>query len=125
WMSCRTGIFRVRKADFNALDRGQIKALPCISFGRNDGLPTVQCNGVAKPSGWKSRDGRLWFPTIRSVVAVESRVKTNDRPPPVAIEEVIVDRKSLQRSLDTPKFARGTTLAAGIGGRTAGSTLEI
>lgn len=96
WMSCRTGIFRVKKEDFNALDRGTITALPCISFGRNDGLPTVQCNGVAKPAGWKSRDGRLWFPTIRGVVAVEAQIKTNEKQPPVGIQEVIVDRKVLK-----------------------------
>ena len=99
WMSCRTGIFRVRKEEFNSLDRGLIKSLTCTAFGKSDGLPTVQCNGVAKPSGWKSRDGRLWFATIRGAVAVESRIKTNEKPPPVAIEEVIVDRKIIQPAL--------------------------
>ena len=93
WMSCRSGIFRVARRDFELLDRGAIQSLTCTAFGRSDGLPTVQCNGIAKPGGWKSRDGRLWFPTIRGIVAVEPGVKTNDRPPPVRIEEVIADRK--------------------------------
>ena len=67
-----------------------------MAFGKADGLPSVQCNGVAKPAGWKSRDGRLWFPTIRGVVAVEPDIKTNQRPPPVAIEEVLADGRPLQ-----------------------------
>jgi signal transduction histidine kinase len=121
WMSCRTGIFRVKKEDFNSFDRGSISTLPCTSFGRNDGLPTVQCNGVAKPAGWKSRDGRLWFPTIRGVVVVEAQIKTNDKPPPVAIEEVIVDRKMIQRASsrkpethNTPGKNSFTTTQAGL-----------
>src|SRR6185295_4364595 len=95
WMSCRTGIFRIKRDEFDLLDRGAIKRLSCTAFGKSDGLPTVQCNGIAKPAGWKSRDGRLWFPTIRGVVAVEPGIKTNDKPPPVIIEEVVVGGKSV------------------------------
>lgn len=93
WMSCRTGIFRVNKKDFDALDHGDTKTVACTVFGKSDGLVSVQCNGVAKPAGWKSRDGRLWFPTIRGIVAVDSRIKMNDNPPPLMIEEVLADRK--------------------------------
>src|SRR5207253_1708983 len=93
WMSCRTGIFRVSKKEFDELDQGKVKGLTCIAFGKADGLASVQCNGVAKPAGWKGKDGRLWFPTIRGVLAVESRIKTNDKPPPVFIEEVLADKK--------------------------------
>jgi ligand-binding sensor domain-containing protein/two-component sensor histidine kinase len=93
WMSCRTGIFRVARKDFDAVDRGTTKTVTCTVFGKSDGLVSVQCNGVAKPAGWKSRDGALWFPTIRGVVAVDSRIRMNDKPPPVVIEEVFADRK--------------------------------
>ncbi len=91
WMSCRKGLFRVRKKQLEDLDRGARKGITCTAFGRGDGLPSVQCNGVAKPAGWKGQDGRLWFPTIRGVVAVEPGLKTNGRPPPVLIEEVTAD----------------------------------
>jgi ligand-binding sensor domain-containing protein/signal transduction histidine kinase len=95
WMSCRKGIFRVSRKHLDDFDRGVTRAISCTAFGRADGLPSVQCNGVAKPAGWKGRDGRLWFPTIRGVVSVEPGIKTNERPPPVAIEEVIADGRSL------------------------------
>jgi len=98
WMSCRKGIFRVRKADFDSLDRGDVKTVTSIAFGKADGLATVQCNGVAKPAGWKARDGRIWFPTIRGVVAVDSRIETNDTPPPVVIEEVVANQQNLRRN---------------------------
>jgi len=88
WMSCRRGIFRVSRKELDQIDRGEIRFVHSTVFGRVDGLASVQCNGVSKPAGWKSRDGRLWFPTIRGVVALESNLKINDRPPPVLIEEV-------------------------------------
>jgi ligand-binding sensor domain-containing protein/two-component sensor histidine kinase len=107
WMSCRSGIFRVRKRDFDDLDRGKLKALTCFVFGRADGLASIQCNGVAKPAAWKGRNGRLWFPTIRGVVEADSAALPlqNERPPPVVIEEVKVDGKTVEdriwRSDDT------------------------
>ena len=85
-MSCRRGIFRVNRKELDAIDQGTIKAAHSIVFGKVDGLASVQCNGVSKPAGWKSRDGRIWFPTIRGVVAMESNIDINDRPPPVVIE---------------------------------------
>ena len=96
WMSCRKGIFRVSRKQLEELDAGARTNLSCTAFGRADGLPSVQCNGVAKPAGWKSRDGRLWFPTIRGVVVVEPGIKSNEQPPPVLIEEVIANGKWLR-----------------------------
>ena len=96
WMSCRRGIFRVSRRELDDFDRGKIPRLNCTVFGREDGLETVQCNGVAKPAGWKSSSGRLWFATIRGAVAVEPRIKTNDQPPPVQVEEILADRQLLQ-----------------------------
>jgi len=98
WMSCRRGIFRVARKELDDLDRGTIKVATGTAFNKADGLLSVQCNGVAKPGGWKGRDGRLWFPTIRGVVAVDSRIKTNEKPPPVSVEQVLADRKAVPRS---------------------------
>lgn len=114
WMSCRKGIFRIKKAELDQLDRKTIEIVNCAVFGKADGLVSVQCNGVAKPSGWKARDGRLWFPTIRGVVAVEPRIKTNHKPPPVVIEAALADQRSL--SWDAAKSPEPTlTIAPGRG----------
>ena len=99
WISCRRGIFRVSRQELDDLDAGKIQHLNCTVFGREDGLETVQCNGVAKPAGWKSSSGRIWFATIRGAVAVEPRIKTNDQPPPLQIEEILADRQMLSPAL--------------------------
>ena len=95
WMSCRKGIFRVSRRELDALDRGDVTQINCVAYGKADGLVSVQCNGVAKPAGWKGREGRLWFATIRGAVAVDSRIKANYRPPPVVIEEIVADQTIL------------------------------
>ncbi len=94
WMSCRRGIFRVALKELNEFVPGKSTAIECTAFGKADGMESVQCNGVSKPGGWKGKNGRLWFPTIRGVVAVESSIVANDKPPPVLIEEVLSDRKA-------------------------------
>lgn len=115
WMSCRKGIFRVSRREFDELDAGEIKELNCVSFGKADGLVSVQCNGVAKPAGWKGRDGRLWFPTIRGVVAADTKIKTNEKPPPVVIEEITVGQRVLRPDGLTGTHQPQLTIAPGRG----------
>jgi ligand-binding sensor domain-containing protein/signal transduction histidine kinase len=126
WMSCRNGIFRVRKQALDELDRGKLRQVTCTVFGKADGLASVQCNGVAKPAGWKDRQGRLWFPTIRGVAAVESRIKTNENPPPIVIEEVFADRQPIAQSkLSTNATPTGRAVATQSLLPTPGSALKI
>lgn len=107
WMSCRRGIFRVSRHELDEIDRGIIPSAHSIVFGKVDGLASVQCNGVSKPAGWKSRDGRIWFPTIRGVVAMEARININRHPPPVVIEGVRAGREPL---VLPPRTADGSQL---------------
>jgi signal transduction histidine kinase len=58
-----------------------------VSYGRSDGLPTLECSGNYQPSGWTSRDGRLWFATPKGVVSVDPREPASARQPPAAVVE--------------------------------------
>jgi signal transduction histidine kinase len=63
-----------------------------VSYGVADGMKSSDCTGVAQPAGSRGRDGRLWFPTARGVVAVDPRrIPVNALVPPVKIEQVVVD----------------------------------
>lgn len=95
WMSCLKGISRVSKKELDALDEHEIKTVHAAFYGKLDGLLSVQCNGVAKPSGWKSRDGRIWFPTTKGLVAVDPQIKLNEIQPPVVIERVVTEKSSI------------------------------
>jgi len=115
-MSCRKGIFRVSRKELEDWDRQAARPITCTIFGKADGLPSVQCNGVAKPAGWKSRDGRLWFPTIRGVVVAEPGIKANELAPPVFIEEVLADGRPLRAESSTASPSLSLTVPPGRGG---------
>lgn len=98
WMSSNKGIFRASKrelnnfADAHSEDKNSITDI--LVFGQDDGMKSRICNGLTQPAGWKSRDGTLWFPTIKGVVSVDPRnLKKNTLIPPVVIEEILVDNK--------------------------------
>ena len=92
WMGSNRGIARIRKQDILDYAAGRIALIPHESFGTDDGLKTQEINGGAQPSGWKSTDGRLWFPTVAGVAVVDpADLSRNTVPPPVAIERVEAD----------------------------------
>lgn len=92
WVGCQKGIFRVAKAQLDAFARGAASSLDCTAYGRYDGLPSVECSGNYQPACWRCADGRLLFTTLKGVVAVRpGGLTANHLPPPVAIEEAVVD----------------------------------
>ncbi|MBX7219734.1 MAG: response regulator [Blastocatellia bacterium] len=95
WMSCNRGIYFINRADVENYDRKAIPTIPCTVFGKGDGMGTNQCNGNSQPAGWKTRDGRLWFPTTAGVTVVDpERITTNQQVPEVWLEKVVADTES-------------------------------
>lgn len=94
WFSGNRGIFRVNKQQLN--DFADRKADTIISQAYNalDGMRETECNGRRQPVAWKSRDGRLWFVSTAGVVCVDpNNMPVNKIPPPVYLEEVIVNKQ--------------------------------
>jgi len=94
WMTSNRGISRVRAEQLYARARGEIARVEAEGFNRSDGLRVNQCNGSSQPAGWRRRNGELWFPTAEGVAVVDlPRMRFNPTPPPVLIEELLVDRE--------------------------------
>ena len=92
WLSSHGGIMRVNQAELNRCANGQVKELHCLTYGLSDGMPTLECSGGFQPAGCRTKDGRLWFPTSKGLVAVDpGKVEANILIPPVAIERLLVD----------------------------------
>ena len=107
WMSCNKGVFRVSKTDLDDFADGRVKSITCVSYGTTDGMKSRECNGGFQPAGWKSKDGRLWFPTVKGVAVVDpNRIRINDHVPPVIIEQVTVDN-ALINTTENIRFAPG------------------
>jgi diguanylate cyclase (GGDEF)-like protein len=96
WMSSNRGVYRVPKGELDQAARQRRKAIPWRLFGTADGMESSECNGGNQPAGIRTRDGRLWFATLRGAVVVDpENLSTNAVPPPVQIEEVIADKQAL------------------------------
>ncbi|MGD2090494.1 MAG: two-component regulator propeller domain-containing protein [Candidatus Aminicenantes bacterium] len=102
WMGCNRGIFLVSKQELNNFFSGEQNNVTCVSFNETDGMKSRECNGEGRPAGWKSQDGKLWFPTIKGVVIIDpTNIESNRLPPPVKIEEIIIDNKEIQPSFNS------------------------
>lgn len=94
WMSSNRGIFRVDRKELNDLADEKIRTITSVSYGAADGMRTSECNGGGQPAGWRTRDGKLWFATIKGAAVIDPR-ETNEMPPEVAIEGVSLDAAAL------------------------------
>jgi ligand-binding sensor domain-containing protein/signal transduction histidine kinase len=92
WLSCSRGIFRVGKDELDARATGKLAAVHVVSYNTSDGLKSVECAGPTQPAGWRSMDGRLWFPTTKGAAVIDPRnTAGNKMAPPVVIESAMVD----------------------------------
>ncbi|MFO1478113.1 MAG: two-component regulator propeller domain-containing protein [Verrucomicrobiota bacterium] len=105
WFSSHGGIFRVSKDQLNRCADGELESVSCLSLVRSDGLETLECSGGFQPASCRTPDGRLWFPTSRGLTVVDPKERrVNYMPPPVEIEDLLVDGLPAEREeTDPPK----------------------
>ena len=103
WMSSNRGVFHVRRNELDDYAAGKRTTITSVSYGTAEGMKIAECNGSgnAQPAGWKSRDGRLWFPTLKGVVAASPAKREAEwEAPHIIIEDVRLN----QRSVGTAHF---------------------
>ncbi len=92
WLTSNRGLFRVERRQLEAVSRGELQRVTGRVFTQADGLPTAAFNGTVQPAACKARDGRIWFATTAGAVAVApGRMFTNQIPPAVSLESIMVD----------------------------------
>ncbi len=93
WMSSNRGIYAVAKRELEEIAAGRRQRVQPLVLGIADGMRSGECN-AGGASGWKGRDGRLWFATMRGAVAVDPRrLAGNSVPPLLAIEAVLANQR--------------------------------
>ncbi len=101
WMTSNKGIFSVSKKQLSAFADGLITSIKSEAYGTEDGMKSRECNGGFQPAGWKTRDGRLCFPTSKGVSIVNpARLMKHHPPQTTILERALADDKIL--ALDTP-----------------------
>jgi ligand-binding sensor domain-containing protein/signal transduction histidine kinase len=100
WLGSNKGISRVSKGQLDDVAEGRTPRVTPVTYDTADGMKSPECN---YGSGCKTKDGRLWFPTIRGVVVVDpERLRPNPLPPPVMVERVLADGRDVSASPVVP-----------------------
>jgi ligand-binding sensor domain-containing protein/signal transduction histidine kinase/CheY-like chemotaxis protein len=91
WMSSNKGVSRVSRRELEEVADKKRQRVSSLDFDQRDGMRSAECNGNTQPSGWRAKDGRLWFANLSGAIAVDPvRVHASRQPPEVRIEEVRV-----------------------------------
>ena len=95
WLCSSAGIMRIPKHELNEFAAGRLKRIQCRTYAKPDGLPTRECTIGTQPGACLASDGRLWFTTVKGVATTAPNELTpNPHPPPVIIQDVLVDGHS-------------------------------
>jgi signal transduction histidine kinase/ligand-binding sensor domain-containing protein/DNA-binding response OmpR family regulator len=89
WIGSNRGIFAVPRADLNALAEGRLERVHSVLFDESHGMKNREVNGGGFSSGWRSRDGRLWFPTQDGVAVIDPSRLTEAPSLQVFVESVV------------------------------------
>lgn len=106
WIDSTQGIFRVRRQELNDFADGRIARIECEVF---DGQHAVKAGdkGQQEYTAARSRDGRIWFPTVQGVVAIDpAKVPVNPVPPRVIIDRARINGREV-RSAAPPRVGAG------------------
>ena len=77
----------------------KLSRIPCVSFGKSEGIKVTESSGPAQPAGCIDRRGRIWFPTIRGLSMFDpDRLRINRVEPPLVIEKVVINDRDLATS---------------------------
>lgn len=107
WLTSNRGVSRVSLDELRAFADGKIDKVRCVVFDESDGMKSSECNG-GSPGAWRSKDGRIWFATVKGLSVIDpSDIRLNREPPPVNVEEVIVDGETADLS-GSIEFAAGS-----------------
>lgn len=96
WVGSYGGIFRVNLDALDQVAAGRLKTVQCRVLDQSDGLTSLDLSAGTQPNGCQTPDGRRWFATSGGLAVVDpSRIRVNRVPPPVLIETVQVDARTI------------------------------
>ena len=99
WVSSNQEIFRLELKQLNDFLEGRVSTILPVSYGIAEGMRSSESN-QGSPAIFETPDGRLWFTTLRGVVAVDPTA--GDRAPPsVVLEEARADTLTLAPNRQT------------------------
>jgi signal transduction histidine kinase/ligand-binding sensor domain-containing protein len=97
WLATREGIFRIAKQVLFDTMNGKREKVFALSFGAEDGLPSITCLWGWNATGTVDQQGHIWIATTNGVVMFKDPAHAVETPEAKAIiEEATVNGESLQ-----------------------------
>lgn len=93
WVSSTEDVFCLSLKQLNEVADGRVSSVFPISYGVAEGMRSSESD-VGSPVGLETNDGRIWFATMRGVVAIDPGAG-NHLPPPVVLEEAWANKLPL------------------------------
>jgi ligand-binding sensor domain-containing protein/signal transduction histidine kinase len=99
WLGSKTGVYSVSVQSLNDFADRNSSAVASIAYGTADGMRIDECSSGGHPAAWKLANGQMWFATLKGIAAVDpEHLSKNTLPPPVAIEQILVDDQPMDTS---------------------------
>ena len=97
WLYMPCGLVRIARSELDAWVSDSKRAIQTKVFDSSDGVWSLGRNGRHTPYVTKSPDGKIWFSAPDGVSVIDPRhLPFNKLPPPVHIEQITADGKSLR-----------------------------
>jgi ligand-binding sensor domain-containing protein/signal transduction histidine kinase len=95
WMACSRGIFSVPRSELLQFAIGALKKVTSNPYSPMDAQRVIEGQSGVAPVLSRSRDGHLWFSTIRGLLVLDpDHWQREATPPQVVIENPIVNGRS-------------------------------
>jgi len=92
WMACSRGVFSVPRGELLQFAAGKIKKVTSATYSPMDAQRVIEGQSGVAPVLSRTRDGRLWFATIRGLLMLDlSHWQREASAPLVVIENPIVN----------------------------------
>ncbi|MCX6872320.1 MAG: triple tyrosine motif-containing protein [Verrucomicrobia bacterium] len=112
WFAANRGLFSVAEKEFESVAEGRQGRMHPAVYGREEGMPTLLGSTFYWPAMLRGTDGRLWMPAASGLAMVDPDPLTENRqPPPVVIERVVVDGRTVA-AYEPDKGSEGTNSTA-------------
>jgi ligand-binding sensor domain-containing protein len=91
WMACSRGMFWISRAELRRYAAGEIMHVTSSAYSPTEAQRVIEGRAGVQPALWRMRDGRMWFSTVRGLIAVDPQQPGRAGAPPIVIEDPIVN----------------------------------
>jgi signal transduction histidine kinase len=91
WIACSRGIFWVARAELLRYSRGEVDHITSVSYSPTEALRVIESRPGVQPALWRMKDGRLWFSTVRGLIAFNPGKPGRETAPSIVIEDPVVN----------------------------------